>query len=293
MSVVSYGGQLCSKEGGVVYQSPKITISSMGQVLEAESVNYVDGGSQELLDESKQLLEDIDTLADNTKEAIVLKNEVKADYTTTLALYQNILAQYNALLQEYNEALAEFGTPFTRSIVAKIGYTGTAFAGTNLLNSSIGQYGDTTNGFANPLIVGTGTLQPGSYTVYVNVTAQGVDETPTGDRLDQNMLVFSVTDTNYICLGGANLSSSNFCEYNVTTTAAAQGVLVSLSGVTTFTLTQETAVRYYVMIMRDENYLMNTPNFISPDIYNRTAYSDGDPMSISLNKQSIVVVKMN
>ena len=89
-----------------------------------------------------------------------------------------------------------------------------------------------------------------------------------------------MTDTNYIVIGGSNLNSSNFCEYNVTTDEGAQGVLVSMSGYTTFTLTATTAVQYRVMIMREQNYLNNTPNFVAPSSYSRTAYSGGGTMTI-------------
>ena len=71
-----------------------------------------------------------------------------------------------------------------------------------------------------------------------------------------------------------------------------QGVLISLAGVTTFTLTQSTEVEYRVMVMRDQNYLQNTPNYISPATYTRADYGTGTT-TFNLNQRAIVIVKMN
>jgi len=131
------------------------------------------------------------------------------------------------------------------------------------------------------------------YSAYVNLSVAGITETPDGERLAQNTLAFSVVEkSTYLVVDGANLNSSNFCEYNITNTDADQGVLISLAGVTTFTLTQATEVEYRVMVMRDQNYSQNTPNYISPATYTRADYGTGTT-TFNLNQRAIVIVKMN
>ena len=291
MSVGSYGGKICKPEE--VYTTPSMVVSAMGQVMEATDVDYTDGGSTTLLDEANELLNNLIELKALTQTAIQDKNTLKTNYEDALALYTAVNLQYQALITQYNNALITFGTPFQRSIVQVIGYENGTLSQVNLGNSSIGQFGDTSQGYTNPVILGTGTLSAGSYTAYVNLSLCGINATPTGERTNQNTMAFSVTDTNYIVIGGSNLNSSNFCEYNVTTDEGAQGVLVSMSGYTTFTLTATTAVQYRVMIMREQNYLNNTPNFVAPSSYSRTAYSGGGTMTIDLNQRAITIVRMN
>ena len=131
------------------------------------------------------------------------------------------------------------------------------------------------------------------YSAYVNLSVAGITETPTGERLGQNTLAFSVVEKDtYLVVDGANLNSSNFCEYNITNTDDEQGVLISIAGVTTFTLTQATTIEYRVMVMRDQNYLQNTPNYIAPATYTRADYGTGTT-TFNLNQRAIVIVKMN
>jgi hypothetical protein len=299
MSVSSLGGKLSTITADLVYSSPMITISSMGQVVEATSVNYTDTGSAELLALSKTLLTNLETLQTNTQEAIQDKNTFKENYETQLALEQVVEEQYNTLLERYNTIAAEYAPTTKYTIVKTIGYVNSTLnEGIDLLNSSIGQFGDTSQGYCNPVSLGTQTLEAGSYAVYVNLSASGVGggTSVAGQRLNQNTLVFSVVDSNYLVIGGTNINSSNFCEYNVSTDENLQGVLVSISGVATFTLTASTLVSYDVMIMRDENYNFNTPNFIASNTYTRPAYATNNgnqTNSISLNQRGIVVVRMN
>ena len=291
MSVGSYGGKLCNK--GKTYITPSLVVSSMGQVVEATDVDYTDGGTTELLDEANELLNNLTELKALTQTAIQDKNTLKTNYQDALALYTLVNSQYQTFVQQYNTALAAFGTPFTRTIIQTIGYSNGTLSEINLGNSSMGQYGDTSEGYTNPVILGTGTLSAGSYAVYVNLSLSGINQTPTGERTGANTMAFSITDTNYIVVGGTNLNSSNFCEFNATNDTNTQAVLVSMSGVSTFTLTATTAVQYRVMIMREQNYLFNTPNFIASATYTRPAYAGGGTDTIDLNQRAIVVVRMN
>ena len=293
MSVASYGGIVSKAEANLVYTSPSITISSMGQVVDASNVDYDDQGDPALLASANELLANMEALETLTQQVITDKNTYNENYQEALALKVSVEDQYNTLLSQYNEAVIEFGTPPTKTIVDTIGYSNGTLTTTNLENSSIGQYGDTSQGFTNPVILGTKTLEAGMYSAYVNISVLGVSETPTGERLAQNTLAFSVVEKGtYLVVDGANLNSSNFCEYNITDTDDEQGVLISLAGVTTFTLTQSTEVEYRVMVMRDQNYLQNTPNYISPATYTRADYGTGTT-TFNLNQRAIVIVKMN
>ena len=293
MSVASYGGIVSKTEANLVYTSPSITISSMGQVVDASNVDYDDQGDPALLASAKELLANMEALEALTQPVIAEKNTYNENYQEALALKVSVEDQYNTLLSQYNAAVIAFGTPATKTIVDTIGYINGTLTTTNLGNSSIGQYGDTSEGFTNPVILGTKTLEAGMYSAYVNLSVRGVTETPTGERLAQNTLAFSVVEKGtYLVVDGANLNSSNFCEYNITDTDDEQGVLISLAGVTTFTLTQSTEVEYRVMVMRDQNYLQNTPNYISPSTYTRADYGTGTT-TFNLNQRAIVIVKMN
>lgn len=291
MSVLSIGGTPTNI--GTTYTTPSLVVSNMGQVIKATDVDYTDGGTTELLDEANELLNNLTELKALTQTAIQDKNTLKNNYEDALALYTSVNSQYNALITQYNNAVIAFGTPFKRSIVQVIGYSNGTLSQVNLGNSSIGQFGDTSQGYTNPVILGTGTLSAGSYGVYVNLSLCGINASPTGDRTNQNTMAFSITDTNYIVIGGTNLNSSNFCEYVVSTTDNQQGVLLSMSGYTTFTLTATTAVQYRVMIMREQNYNNNTPNFIAPSSYTRPAYTTGGETTIDINQRAITIVKMN
>lgn len=293
MSVASYGGIVSKAEANLVYTSPSIVISSMGQVVEAVDVDYNDQGDPALLVLANQLLVNVEALEVLTQPVIAEKNTYNENYQEALALKVSVEDQYNTLLSQYNAAVIAFGTPATRTIVDTIGYINGTLTTTNLGNSSIGQYGDTSQGFTNPVILGTKTLEAGMYSAYVNLSVAGITETPTGERLAQNTLAFSVVEKDtYLVVDGANLNSSNFCEYNITNTDADQGVLISIAGVTTFTLTQATTIEYRVMVMRDQNYLQNTPNYIAPATYTRADYGTGTT-TFNLNQRAIVIVKMN
>jgi hypothetical protein len=296
MSVASYGGTLC-KQIEVFYTTPSVIISAMGQVVEATNETYTDGGDQELLDEAILLDANAKALRDDTQALIQKKNEFKSDYLSALALLQSVTGQYNSLLVQYQNALATFGTPPTRSIVSKIGYSnGSLNSGINLLNSSIAQFGDTSQGFCNPVLLGEATLDAGSYNVYLNFTASGVNDAAqfpvSGERLAQNTLAFSVTTPNYLVVDGANLNLCSFTEFNQTNDENTQGVLCSLTGTTQFTITTQTQVQYWIMIMRDQNYTINTPNFVSPNLYERPSNGSLPSMDIVLNNNAVVVVKM-
>ena len=293
MSVASYGGIVSKTEANLVYTSPSITISSMGQVVDASNVDYDDQGDPALLVLAQQLLVNMEALEALTQPVIAEKNTYNENYQEALALKVSVEDQYNTLLSQYNAAVIAFGTPATKTIVDTIGYINGTLTTTNLGNSSIGQYGDTSQGFTNPVILGTKTLEAGMYSAYVNLSVAGITLTPNGERLAQNTLAFSVVEKGtYLVVDGANLNSSNFCEYNITDTDDEQGVLISLAGVTTFTLTQATEVEYRVMVMRDQNYLQNTPNYISPSTYTRADYGTGTT-TFNLNQRAIVIVKMN
>lgn len=296
MSVASYGGTLC-KGIQVSYTTPSVTVSAMGQVVDATNVSYESGGDQALLDECILLDASANELKTNTQALIQQKNVLRSDYFSALSLFQTTNAQYNALLTQYQNTLAAFGTPFTRSIVSNIGYSNnTLNAGINLLNSSIAQFGDTSQGFCNPILMGTATLDAGNYMVFLNFTASGVNNVEqmpvSGQRLAQNTLAFSVTAPNYIAIDGANLNLCSFTEFNQTNDESTQGVLCSLTGVTTFSLASQQQVEYYIMIMRDQNYTINGPNFVSPNLYARPAVGDMPVLNLVLNNNAITVVRM-
>lgn len=292
MSVGSFGGTLC-KQIEITYTTPSIVVSGMGQVIDASNNSYDDTGNETLYQEALLLDQSANTLRTNTQALIQSKNVLKSDYLSAVILYNQVNQQYNQLLSQYNTALATFGTPFKRSIVSKIGYSNnTINSDINLLNSPLGNYGDTSTGLANPILLGEATLEAGSYVVYLNFTASGINTTPTGQRLSQNTLAFSVTTPNYIVLDGANLNLCSFTEFNQTNDENTQGVLCSLTGTTNFTITSQQQVQYWVMIMRGDTSSINTPNYVSPNLYSRPANGTLPVMNIVLNENAVVVVKM-
>jgi len=292
MSVGSLGGKLCvaSKE----YTTPSIVASNMGQVVSAENQSF-SGGTEELYNESLDLVVAITDLEVDLENVTAINaDNYTANYTDLLTKYVNVKAQYINLEILYNQALNIFGGGILNpaDVVKTIGYSTDNLTTINLQNSSITFFGNET--YSTIALLGTQTLIAGSYCIYVNLSAFGISLSPNGDRLSQNTLVFGVIgkDTNLI-VNGSCISSSNFCEYNVDDDESKQGVLVSITGSTTFTITEDTEVEYSLMIQRDENYLDNTPNYVADKDYSRPAYSGGSSLQIDINNRAVVVVKMD
>lgn len=292
MSVGSLGGKLCVVQNQ--YTTPSIITSNMGQVVSAENQTF-SGGTEQLYNESLQLVVAILDLENDLKEITSVNADAyKDNYTALLTKYINVRAQYINLQILYEEAVELFGGGVLNpaDVVKTIGYSADNLSNDNLENSSIAFFGNKL--YSTIAILGTGTLTAGSYCIYVNLSAFGINTEPDGERLSQNTLVFGVIgkDTSLI-VNGSCISSSNFCEYNVDTDESKQGVLVSITGATTITITEDTSVEYSLMIQRDENYLDNTPNFVANKDYLRPAYSGGSSLQIDINERAIVVVKMD
>ena len=141
-------------------------------------VDYDDQGDPALLASANELLANMEELEALTQPVIAEKNTYNENYQEALALKVSVEDQYNTLLSQYNEAVIEFGTPPTKTIVDTIGYSNGTLTTTNLENSSIGQYGDTSQGFTNPVILGTKTLEAGMYSAYVNISVVGCYRNP-------------------------------------------------------------------------------------------------------------------